>query len=161
MRTRSIMGLGALAVVVLALTACNPLPNQPTAPRADGRTRSGTVTFTSTEHGWLEVAITAAPVDDLTFDVFGLDWTRPIVPEGSSCYFRAMDNAGWQDGVSLGYRRIDRIGPDTTFKVQFPVAMDGIRFDARVVDDDGAPVGDLTHAVPDGRFEDVAGPICA
>lgn len=157
-RRTTIATMVALAALVL-LTACNPLPNQPTAVRFDGRTRSGELTYTGDRSGWLEVAIVAAPVDDLSVNVFGRDETRPIVPAGMSCFFGTSEVEAWRDGTSLGYQRFERIGPGTTFKVQAQPGVEGLVFDARVVDDDGNPVGDLTH-VFDGSFESVGGAIC-
>jgi hypothetical protein len=162
MRARSIIGLGAVAAVaMLALTACNPIVNQPTAVRDGGVSRSGLMYFTGDEPGWLEVAVRTSADATVSVEAFGRDETQPYVWNDTTwCYFDTDRAPAWTDGSSLGWQRLIRIGPGAELKLQFSAPTEGTTFDARVVDDAGHVVGDLRHEIPIGGFEAVSGAIC-
>jgi hypothetical protein len=163
MSKRATVGL-AVTVVVLALTACNPLPNQPTAVRTGDVSRSGLIVYTG-ERGWLEVQVRTAPTADVTVRIeHAEDHTRdPGTPAPDNwCHFATAPTPAMSGGSSLGFRRLSSIGPGTLISLEFDVPVEGTQFDVRVVDDAGLPIGDLVHHVPHpGKFESVWGSICA
>ena len=159
MTVRRWMLVSAVAAVAL-LTACNPLLGQPTMVREKGLSRSGRVVYTGTVPGWLEVSVRDSPEASVSVFAAGRDETRPDLPwSENDCFFATDAVPAWSDGTSLGFKRLERIGPGTELKFTFTAPTEGTTFDVRVVDDAGVAVGDVTHQVP-VKFEDVGGAIC-
>jgi len=154
------MAVTALAAVVLA--ACNPILNQPTAVREGGVSRSGHLTYTGDVRGWLEVEVRSSADASVSVLAGGRDTTREQTwNDANWCVFSTAATPAWVDGSSLGYQRLERIGPGADVKLQFSAPTEGTTFDARVVDDAGNVVGDLTHQVPIPGLDDVGGAICS
>jgi hypothetical protein len=160
MTRRSIIGLLSAVACVGILAACNPIPSQSTAVRAGGVSRSGRIVYSSTVSGWLEVRVRTSADATVTVSAWGTDSTRADDPL-DDCRFSTAAVPAWSDGSSLGYQRLRRIGPGTELGLSFTAPTPGTTFDARVVDDGGAVVGDLTHETPDPDFDSVWGAICA
>ena len=166
MGRRTGLGRAARAVVVagvlmLALGACNPLVNQPTHSHDDWGPGSGTwshswkMDYDGTGSGWLEVQVIEAI--DPTVSVAG----RYLYLDGHACGGELPSTATWADGASLGWVRLAWVDPSAHFQLWVPDSGEPIRFNVRVVDDAGAPVGDIEPRVPSpGQFEDVGWPIC-
>ena len=163
MRARSTAGLGVVAaVVVLALTACNPVVSHPAAARSGGVSRSGRIVYAGDASGWLEVQVRSTADANVSVQAGGRDATRDDDGfDDDWCYFSTAEVPAWSGGSSLGYQRLERIGPGTELGLTFTAPSEGLTFDARVVDDGGNVVGDLTHDIPTQGFEAVWGAICS
>jgi hypothetical protein len=139
------VGLGA--VVLLVLTACNPLPNQPTHVKTGTTvTSSWEVEYTGADRAWLEVAVTQAPVSDVAVRAYIRDpahWATwyPL------CIYSTGNVPAWVGGQSNGYQRLGELWGPARFYVEADATGGPITFDVRVVTGDGTPTGDLVHHV--------------
>ena len=145
-----------VALLVVALSACNPLVNQTTKgyegypPFIPASSSSGRYDLVGTESGWLEVQV----IDATSPEVWVSGGYRD--PERSTCWGSDRATQVWSGGASLGFQRLERVDPGVQFSVTVAGSADPIRFNLRVVDDAGEPVGDVApHVPPDGQFEDV------
>jgi hypothetical protein len=123
--------------------------------------RSGYLSYNGEDSGWLEVAVRTSGDPTVTVFATGRDTTRPSTGEDEGwCHFTSSTEQAWTGGASTGYQRLERIGPDTRFFLTFSAPTAGVTFDARVVNDAGKLVGDLTHEVPDPEVDDTSFELC-
>jgi hypothetical protein len=150
----SVVAIGAL-VLVLALSACNPIVGQTTEgfegipPYIPASSYSASFDFTSTASGWLEIQVTESA--NPAVSVSG----QARYPELTTCP-EFPPTWAWVDGASTGFQRLGRVDPGAQVSVSAAGSSDPIRFNLRVVDDEGQPMGDLApHVDPPGQFPSV------
>jgi hypothetical protein len=156
------IGLGTVAGgALVVLAACNPMPKQATEVRTGGVSRSGYVTYTGDQPGWIEVSVRTAADEDVSVVADGRDTTRPSTWEDSGwCYFTSPSEDVWIDGASQGYRRLEQVGPGTRFLLTFTAPTAGTTYDVRVVDDEGNLIGDLETQAPVPGDEEPSWDVC-
>src|SRR5678816_4075324 len=100
--------LAVLAVGAIVLSACNPLPGQPTQVKAGTNvTSSWDITYTG-NRAWLEVEVTQAPASAVAVRAYIRDpahWASwyPL------CIYSTPNRGAWAAGGSLGYQRIGEL----------------------------------------------------